>query len=267
MYIIFSDLDGTLLDHSSYNFDKAIEGLHILKQRNIPLILCSSKTRLEIEDIRIKIENKDPFIVENGGAIFIPEEYFKKTFDKVKIIDNYLVIEIGFRYPVIRKKLEELKGIVSCSLRGFGDMTEEEISQLTNLSINGSKKASKREYTEPFILDDKMQRIKIMKALKGTKFSITKGGRFFHLLGPNDKGLAVRILTDIYKENYGEETIVSIGIGDSKNDIPMLENVSYSFAVKKSNDEFDRNIVLHNVKLVDGIGPVGWNKIIISLFR
>jgi mannosyl-3-phosphoglycerate phosphatase len=266
MYIIFLDLDGTLLDHNSYSFEDAKEGLNILKKKGIPLVLCSSKTRTEMEDIRIQIDNNDPFIVENGGAVFMPKGDFDEYLCDFKVIDDYFVIEIGLNYSVIREKFNELKNIVLCSMRGFGDMTVEEISNLTNLSLAKAEKASKREYSEPFVLEDKTQKSKIIKELKGTQFSITKGGRFFHLIGPNNKGLAVKILTDIYRKCYVNESLITVGIGDSKNDIPMLKNVSRPFAVKKFNGEFDKDIVELNVKLVDSIGPVGWNKVIISLF-
>jgi len=74
--IIFTDLDGTLLDNSSYSFEAALPALQLIKEKNIPLIICSSKTRKEIEHYRKKLYNLHPFISENGGGIFIPKGYF-----------------------------------------------------------------------------------------------------------------------------------------------------------------------------------------------
>ncbi|NVM00830.1 MAG: HAD-IIB family hydrolase [Candidatus Helarchaeota archaeon] len=265
MYIVFSDLDGTLLDNR-YKFDEAEDGLDILRDKNIPLILCSSKTRLEIEEVRFRLRNNEPFIVENGGAIFIPEDYFEKTIEKGFLRENYWIIEIGLDYSAIRKKFQELKQIVSCSMRGFSDMNLEEISDITELSIEDAEKASRREYSEPFILDDETEIKKIEQSLLNTPYFLTRGARFFHLMGPNDKGMAVRILADIYQKNYVEEPLITIGIGDSKNDIPMLENVTHPFAVQKVNGRFDQDIMLLNVKLMEGIGPKGWNEVIFSMF-
>ena len=70
-YIIFSDLDGTLLDHKTYTFDPALEALSIIKSRQIPLILSSSKTRAEIERIQSHLALKDPFIFEMDQVFFI----------------------------------------------------------------------------------------------------------------------------------------------------------------------------------------------------
>lgn len=75
--IIVTDLDGTLLDCSDYSFDKALPALQLIKEKNIQLIICSSKTRKEIEHYRKKLYNLHPFVSENGGGIFIPKGYFK----------------------------------------------------------------------------------------------------------------------------------------------------------------------------------------------
>jgi HAD superfamily hydrolase (TIGR01484 family) len=73
--IVFTDLDGTLLDES-YSFAAAQPALRKTAELDIPLVLCSSKTRREIEHYRKKLGNSHPFISENGGGIFIPEGYF-----------------------------------------------------------------------------------------------------------------------------------------------------------------------------------------------
>ena len=108
MYIVFSDLDGTLLDNR-YEFDEAEDGLNILRERNIPLILCSSKTRLEIEELRLRLKNNEPFVAENGGAIFIPKDYFEKPIEKGFMLENYWIIEFGLNYSIIRKKFQDFK--------------------------------------------------------------------------------------------------------------------------------------------------------------
>ena len=64
--IIFTDLDGTLLD-SGYSFRKAMPALRLIKEKDIPLVLCSSKTKTEIDYYRKKLENDHPFVSENGG--------------------------------------------------------------------------------------------------------------------------------------------------------------------------------------------------------
>lgn len=70
--IIFTDLDGTLLDEVSYSCDQAQAALKLIAQSGTPLIFCSSKTHSEIERLRSRLHNAHPFITENGAGIFIP---------------------------------------------------------------------------------------------------------------------------------------------------------------------------------------------------
>lgn len=42
--VVFTDLDGTLLDHHTYQANEAAEALRLLEARGWPLVFCSSKT-------------------------------------------------------------------------------------------------------------------------------------------------------------------------------------------------------------------------------
>ena len=66
--LVLSDLDGTLLDHTTYAFDAARAALERLRDARVPLVLCTSKTRAEVEPICAALPNAHPFIVENGGG-------------------------------------------------------------------------------------------------------------------------------------------------------------------------------------------------------
>ena len=75
--VVFTDIDGTLIDINTAHYGKKTKGLiSSLKEKNIPLILASAKTWLEQNKIREDLGLFDPFIVENGGAIVIPNGYF-----------------------------------------------------------------------------------------------------------------------------------------------------------------------------------------------
>ncbi|HEY4579910.1 MAG TPA: HAD-IIB family hydrolase, partial [Candidatus Acidoferrales bacterium] len=65
--IVFTDLDGTLLDYHTFSWTAANEALAEIERRRVPLVFCTSKTRAEIEALRRKIGNAHPFISENGG--------------------------------------------------------------------------------------------------------------------------------------------------------------------------------------------------------
>ncbi len=264
--VIFTDLDGTLLDHCTYSYREAEKALESIRRKNIPLIVCSSKTREEIEIYRKKLLNNEPFISENGGAIFIPEQYegLKCKFDK--IVNNYLVIEIGSEYKTLLDTFEKIRSKTGIDAKSIYEYTVDEIARLTNLSKEEAILAKKRDYTLPFIINGGEKEAKSIKnEILSSGFNYTEGARFMHLMGANDKGKAVKILADIYQANHPDVKISTVGIGDSLNDLPMLEVVDRPFLVKKVSGNYDERIKGKYLVYADGIGPIGWNRAILGL--
>ena len=107
--VIFTDLDGTMLDRDTYSYALALPALKRLLENKIPLVFCSAKTRAEQEAYRKELGIGDPFIVENGGAIFIPKGYFPFYFEYHKAGDYYQIIELGTSYHEIRQALQKIK--------------------------------------------------------------------------------------------------------------------------------------------------------------
>src|SRR4030042_5645191 len=91
--IIFTDLDGTLLDRDTYSFAPAQPALDMIRKKGIPLVFSSSKTRAEMELYRERAGNDHPFIAENGGAVFVPSHYFSFRFPYDRERDGYRVFE------------------------------------------------------------------------------------------------------------------------------------------------------------------------------
>lgn len=254
--IFFTDLDGTLLEHENYSFEPALTALKILKEKNIPLIICTSKTRAEIEKIRSSLQNADPFISENGGAIFIPKGYFSHKFPFNREESNYFIIELGTSYYKLREVFNQMRALLPDKLNGFGDLSTKEVADLCGFSLEEANLAKKREYDEPFILEDKTTEERAKKIARRSNLHITRGGRFFHLIWGNDKGKAVLKLKDIYKEKM--KHIKTIALGDSLNDLPMLKAVDYPILIQKPDRSYDPSVKLDNLILASGIGPSGW---------
>jgi len=265
-FIIFTDLDGTLLDSSTYSFEKALPALDIIRQRDVPLILCSSKTRTEIEYYREKLANSHPFVSENGGGIFIPKNYFDSLLSASYPIEeeaDYNVIRLGARYSDLRNAVKELQQ-EGFEITGFGDMTAKELADLANMKIEEAIMAKERDFDEPFTYSGDNEGIqKLLDAITVKGFNVTQG-RFFHILGNSDKGIAVSVLISLYKAQYGK--IRTIALGDSPNDVPMLERVDNPIIVQKQGGTYDAQINLPKLIRADGIGPEGWNKAISTLF-
>ncbi|OYT27545.1 MAG: mannosyl-3-phosphoglycerate phosphatase [Candidatus Altiarchaeales archaeon ex4484_96] len=259
--IIYSDLDGTLLDEK-YSFRDALPALRRLKEKDIPLILCSSKTRAEIEIFREKMGLMTPFISENGGSVFIPSGYFDDVvYDKK--VDGYGIFELGTPIKQLRNVLAQIKKNSGCMICGFGDMSLDELIKVSGLDESSALLAQKREYDEPFIMDCAGEdKTKVFDLIQQKGLYYTVGGLFYHLMGDNNKGKAAGILTQLYRgEGFSGHTV---GLGDSLNDIPLLESVDLPVLVKKPDNSF-ANYKSANLVRTEKIGPAGWNQIVCDL--
>jgi len=266
--IIYTDLDGAFLDERNYSFFESLPALRAAQAKGIPVVFCSSKTRAEIEHIRQAAEVTDPFIVENGGAIYVPETYFPFAIEGSVLHEGSKVIEMGEPYSKIialfRACRSEFPGL---GVIGFSDMTIKEIALECGLTLAEAQRAKDRKYSEPFRFSNPtvedirlfLQRITQM----GLRFSA--GGRYYHLQGRFDKGTSVRILNEMFFRAYG--LIETVGIGDSPNDLPMLNNVDMPIIVKRPSGNHDPGLTAQfsGVRLTERIGPSGWADAVMQL--
>ncbi len=233
MLIIFTDLDGTLLNHDDYNYQTALPLLEELKHKQIPVIPVTSKTRQEVEALVHHLGLKDPFIVENGSGIFIPHDYKLFPWSEGEKFGDYILVNLGCTYDearqglrAVEQALREKLPVKDLELQGFGDLSVGEVQKLTNLPLDDVNKAKAREFTEPFIQPKDIPFEKIEKAAEALGFRVLIGGRFYHIIDEGaGKRKAVSWLVKQYQVTHPETQITTIGLGDSPNDLDMLEVV------------------------------------------
>jgi mannosyl-3-phosphoglycerate phosphatase len=262
MKIVYTDLDGTLLDYNTYSFKSAEPALNQLRFHRIPLILVTSKTRSETELWRTKMGNRHPFIVENGGAVSIPRAYFPSPVQSGKPRDGYDLIELGEPYESLVAALLMASRRSRCKVKGFHEMTVEEVSALCCIPMEQAAAAKRREYGEPFeILDSEKEQF-LLKAIEEQGKQWSRGGRFYHILGRNSKAVAVQILNDLYRQL--DPQIYTIGLGDSFNDLPFLRLVDAPILIRSNHSEK----IISNIptaRLSTKPGPEGWNDAILEM--
>jgi len=264
-YIVFTDLDGTLLDARTYSYAKSLAAINRLKDNGIPIIFCSAKTRAEQEIYRSELGLFHPFVVENGGAIFIPQGYFPFPFDYHKTVDDLLAIELGIPYKRVRELLATIDKENDFAFKGFADMSATEVAEITGLNLEFAKLARQREYDEPVKLDASGEKgtSEFLAKLEEANLNWSHGGRLYHVMGGGGKGKAVEILSGLYRRIWGE--IRTIGLGNGLNDSPMFSQVDIPILVQKKDRSWE-NINLPRLRKVRGVGPEGWSKAIAEVF-
>lgn len=253
--VIFSDIDGTIVDITGKDYGNIDVFVKKIKDNHIPLVLCSAKTYEEQQNIRNKLGIDDPFIVENGGAIFIPKNYFKDISIKNKEIDGHNVIEIGTDAETIRNKLKRIRRENNINFLMISDLSIEELSKVVDIPYEYAKRMAQRAHSETILEINEEDIARFKKEAKRHGLKVMHGGRYYGISIGNDKGKAVDILLDLYKKNYNGK-IASFGVGDSENDYYMLNRVDYPMLVQKADGKWS-NILIDKIIKIQGIGPQG----------
>ncbi len=264
--LVFTDLDGTLLNHHDYDWSAAKPALAALKARHIPLMLVSSKTDVEMFALRRALENTDPLVCENGSLVLIPEallEALDVSADPRSISDGYFYDYQGLPREQILTLLNEVKA--DYRFTGFAWMTDEDIAEHTGLTLDEARLASQRKASEPIIWRDTPEALAAFtERLARHKLRVIKGGRFYHVMGQCDKGDAVRYLQKRYEHHFGAAPF-SIALGDSPNDLDMLKQVNAPAIIPHSDGSHLKDPALKRAFIAPKEGAAGWNTAVLTL--
>jgi len=260
--LIFTDLDGTLLDHDTYSWKAALASLDHLRRRSVPWVAVTSKTRAETELWRLRLGNEHPFIVENGGAAFIPAGYLAAGIPGTRQCGPYEVLEWGTPYPDLLAALASASKASGCRVRGFHEMPPEEVSELCGMPLTEAILAKQREYDEPFLVCDPVRAGALTIAIERQGRRWTRGGRFWHILGTNDKAVAVEALCALFRGAWS--SLRTIGLGDGLNDASFLNVVDVPVLIRSPRSA-ELQAAVPRGRLTDRPGPAGWNDAVLSL--
>jgi len=259
--LIFTDLDGTFLNHHNYSFEESFEALQKIKEDKTPLIFTTSKTKSEVELLQEKVGISEPFIVENGAALFIPENYQGLDLSMLNAYEDKKIMLFGQPYSHVLnfyKLYKEEYGML-----GMSDMSDVQVAELTGLQQGNVLLAKERDFSEPFIMKDERKLKELMGLAKGYELKITKGGRFYHLMGElQDKGIAVIETIELFERLYNEK-IHSMALGDSENDLPMLERVDLPIVIQKHDGSY-LETGLKKTEQSSYEGSKGWNEMVLK---
>lgn len=237
--IIFTDMDGSLLDHDTYSHADADALLAELEKLSIPVIPCTSKTCAEMEVLRKALSNHHPFVVENGAAVYIPASYFDVMPENTVVRGNYVVKEFVQERQYWQSILENSGLHLDNAFLTFHQAGASKIAEMTGLNIDQAEKANDRQYGEPLKwLGGETEYALFSQYIDQQGGKLLKGGRFIHLSGECDKGIALQWLKDIFDQQPANQKTISIALGDSQNDIAMIDCADYGILIRSPVHEF-----------------------------
>lgn len=252
--LIFTDLDGTLLDHHNYSASPADVLIAQLTADNIgQLIPVTSKTREELFVLRKSIPlDYSIGVTENGSVID----------DRAGVLsgaksDAHTHI-LGVHYNDILAQIAALPIELRRHIDGFSTMSAAQIAAATGLPLADAQRASQREASEPFLwsgTDEALADTQSLLAQAGVE--LQRGGRFYHLTGKATKAMAIRKIVSALSLQRPHQRIVSIALGDGPNDLGMIEAADYG-VIMPNPDGVTISSAKNHVRTAPHPGPKGW---------
>jgi D-glycerate 3-kinase len=258
-WLVFTDMDGSLLDHHNYHFDEAVPTLMALEDHHIPVIPVTSKTQAEVELLRDSLHNSQPFIVENGAAIFIPVGYFKQQPADTIEKNGYWLKEFVAPRSHWQSLIEQTRSRYQGEFKTFAEVGIDGIIAMTGLNVHAAARAARRQYGEPIAWQGNGNlKQQFINDLKQAGAHILEGGRFMHVSGDCDKGRAIQWLKQRYQTASPDTQMVSLAIGDSQNDKAMLEQADYALLIRSPVHPLPTIERTDKLVVSSHTGPKGW---------
>lgn len=257
--VIFTDLDGTLLDRTTCSSEAAAGALRVLSREHVPLVFCSSKTRVEIQLLQQQLHVHHPFIAENGGALYIPEGYFDFDIPYGRpSIPGYTVIQFGRSYGEVVEALRRASRRSGVPVMGFNEMSVEDVARECGLPLLSARLAKLREYSEPFriVTSAPGTRVRLQHALNAEGLGCSTGSPFDMAGCHKDQGLPVRMLTTLYRRAIGQTQ--TVGLGDAIDDLPLLRRVDLPIVVDGNASSAQLLASVPRAVPTRASGPAGW---------
>jgi mannosyl-3-phosphoglycerate phosphatase len=253
-FLVLTDLDGTFLDHS-YSWDEAKPAMARLRELGLPLVLNSSKTVAEMEDLATELGLQSPLVAENGGLLAIPNDRTGDYSVQIKGLPRKEILEVA----------HGLRSQMGYKFEGFADWSDQELAERSGLSIIQSQRSLARLATEPFLWEDSESlRLEFADQLSIQGIRMLRGGRFWHLMGASDKADGSASVLKYYQELEPDTEWQVIALGDSANDTAMLEAADIAVVIPHSDGA---HISPKAPRVVHAPFPAtkGWNAAILSL--
>ncbi len=274
--VLFTDLDGTLLDYRGYTWAPAERAVRALLQRAVPMVFCSSKTRAEQRMFQKELGLLDPMIVENGSAVVVPHGPLTAALDRlvdaerIRRRDGYDVATFGVPVDVVRAALREIRTTEGIVFRGYADMTLDEVVESTGLPEAAARRAREREFSETVTVQGGPTAWRrLMAALEERGLHCFGSGPKGSIVGLDaDKGEAVKLVAELYRLVAGDDgpRPRTAAIGDAANDAPMLRAVDRAFLVEGPGGGW-APVDVDGLERVEGVGPSGWRRAVERLLQ
>lgn len=227
--IIFIDLDGTLLSHTTNTIpESAIQALHLAKEKGILLFIASGRHKSALElGGWLKELSFDGYVTLNGQFCFLGDQIVHKK--PIHPDDIRLVVEHLDKHPfpcIFFEADHMYINMVDPQTKSLFEGVEEELPPIREAS-----RALKNEIYQLCVFGEE-QKNTLLTHLKYSAYTGWSDAGWDIIPSDGNKWEGIkRVLSLLHISSQD-----AAAIGDGRNDIEMLENVGYSIAMGNASD-------------------------------
>ena len=261
--LVVSGIGGCLLDPGTRDYDPARPAIAALATLGVPLVLCSSRPRAEVELLSRLFGLKAPMIVENGAALVVPDGHLPHGVPGGRRDGEHHVLLLGPPRQRLRDALADVAAAARVEVRLVADLPPGD--RLARGGPAGALMSLRYEYTDPLLVEREEDAAALAREAEARGLHVARGDRFFYLFGGADKGLALRTLLSLYEREGSRPRTVALGTWPV--DLPMLLAAHRPMVLPGPGDGLEPQLVaaLPQAERARRGGPEGWNDAVLAV--
>lgn len=245
-WMVFTALDGSLLDPRTFSNEAAKASLRRLDAAGVPVIPVTTRTFAEARPLAEQLDLEGPIVIESGGGI------------ARRVGSSWRIEGCGGEPKTLRAAVPLIERQAGARLRLYSAMRPDEAAVASGLTGVDLRRSMQRHFDEPFLmeagnLDD------VVQAAAALGLRVRTGGRFHHLCGGSDKGHGAQHIRDELAHSLGVPPFV-VALGVSAMDADFLKLADVPIIVPRADGTADPALsaLLPEARIANAAGPRGW---------
>ena len=216
-----------------------------LDRLEIPCVWLSSYSRLQLDEPRRHAGHAEPFIAEDGCAVYLPEDYFHLKPAKTVRLGRFTAIPIAKRQPAAAEALESLSEEAAVPVVPLRTLSPRELAQNIGLPTNEAEHARQRDFDELFFFAGAAEKdVARFKSLaQHRKISLREQDVLWSLAVDRDICHCIRALGELYDRSLHTHVNRFAVAPPSANVLPACDRGVRLTAKTNASADVDKNSV------------------------
>lgn len=237
-----------------------------LDHAGIPAVWVTSRSRLQIDDPRRKLDHRHPFIAERGCGVYLPEGYFHLPIPKTLRLGRFTCVPVAEPLPAASTALEMLSNEMSVPVVPLHSLSPRELVQNSGLPRQQAELARHRDFDELFFFagasDGDIERF--VREGRERKIELRQDGMLWSAaIGANLKR-CVQELSKLYARALRSNPKI-VGIATPEEAVELFPACNRNVLLRTGTGEDDEREGVHKGRELSLAEPDVWERLLESV--